>query len=65
MPRLHVLYIVLGCVLLSCGMAARETEDEFAEFEYDLPGEEEEGMIVHLRTYLSPPSLCLLTRYRL
>ena len=45
MPWSHIFCIVLGCVLLSCGVISRETEDEFAEFEFDLPGEEEEGMI--------------------
>lgn len=58
MPRSHIFCIVLGCVLLSCGVISRETEDEFAEFEFDLPGEEEEGMILYLRVFLSPSSLC-------
>ena len=32
----------MGCALLS-SVVARETEDDFAEFEFDLPVEEEEG----------------------
>lgn len=35
----------MGCALLR-SVVARETEDDFAEFEFDLPAdEEEEGMV--------------------
>lgn len=44
----------MGCALLS-SVVARETEDDFAEFEFDLPAEEEEeGMVQQLGC--SPPS---------
>ena len=40
-----LLWIVVGCALLR-SVVSRETEDDFAEFEFDLPAdEEEEGMV--------------------
>ena len=45
MRSLFLLWIVVGCALLR-SVVARETEDDFAEFEFDLPtDEEEEGMM--------------------
>lgn len=48
-----LLWIIVGCALLS-SVVARETEDDFAEFEFDLPAEEEEEGMVQLACL--PPS---------
>ena len=46
----------MGCALLG-SVVARETEDDFAEFEFDLPAEEEEEGMVQLGCL--PPSCSL------